>query len=63
MQQSFSSSTHPSQYLQKEPARAKERAREKQQEGLIYQRKREAEHQKEENRGGWGAKKGVSVAG
>lgn len=36
----------------------------KQQEGLIYRRKQEAEHEKEENRGGAkGAKKSVSVAG
>lgn len=34
-----------------------------QQEGLIYQRKQEAEYEKEENRGGRGAKKSISVAG
>lgn len=58
--------THPSQCLQPEPARAKERARVKQQEGLIYQRKQEAEYEKEENHGGWAKKKkkkSISVAG
>lgn len=58
MQESRSSFTHLSRCLQPQPVRAAERALEKRQEDLIYQRKHGAGYKKGEKRGGggWGSK-------